>query len=192
MNLEQKIESFLFWKGEPQTQWEIAVALRVDPAEIPPALDALRAGLAGRGISLVSHDEKVMLGTSPEMSEFFEQLRKEELTKDLSKAALETISIILYKSGASRTEINFIRGVNSGYILRNLEIRGLVERDTHKTDGRLSVYKPTLELLSFLGVGSTEELPEFQSVKKTLAEKLSGQSDHDDTLTTPNGDNTEG
>ena len=192
MDLEKKIEAYLFYKGEPQTEWEISVALRADPADVKAGIESLRTSLGGRGLALVSHEEKVMLGTAPEMSEFFEQLRKEELSKDLSKAALETISIILYRSGVTRAEINFIRGVNSGYILRNLEIRGLVERDTHKTDGRLGVYKPTLELLSFLGVGSTEELPEFQSVKKTLAEKLSGQSDHDDTLTTPNGDNTEG
>lgn len=174
MELQNKIESYLFWKGEPQTHWEIAVALRVEPAEVPPALEALRTSLAGRGITLVAHEEKVMLGTAPEMSEFFETLRKEELSKDLSKAALETISIILYRSGATRSEINFIRGVNSGYILRNLEIRGLVERDTHKTDGRLNVYKPTLELLSFLGVGNAEELPEFQKVRDTLTEKLGG------------------
>ncbi len=174
MELQNKIEAYLFWKGEPQTQWEIAVALRVEPTEVPPALEALRESLAGRGIALVSHDDKVMLGTAPEMSEFFETLRKEELTKDLSKAALETISIILYRSGATRSEINFIRGVNSGYILRNLEIRGLVERDIHKSDGRLNVYKPTLELLSYLGVGSASELPEFQKVRDTLAEKLTG------------------
>ncbi len=180
MELQNKIESYLFWKGEPQTHWEIAVALRVDPAEVPPALEALKASLAGRGITLVAHEEKVMLGTAPEMSEFFETLRKEELSKDLSKAALETISIILYRSGATRSEINFIRGVNSGYILRNLEIRGLVERDTHKTDGRLNVYKPTLELLSFLGVGTAEELPEFEKVRNTLSEKLTGETKTDD------------
>lgn len=176
MNLANKIEAYLFWKGEPQTHWEIAVALRVEPTEIPPAIESLRVTLSERGISLVTHEDKVMLGTTPEMSEFFETLRKEELSKDLSKAALETISIILYRSGATRAEINFIRGVNSGYILRNLEIRGLVERDMHKTDGRLNIYKPTLELLSYLGVSSAGELPEFEKVRDTLTTKLSGQN----------------
>lgn len=174
MDLEKKIEAYLFWKGEPQTHWEIAVALRAEPTEIPTAIESLRVSLLERGISLVAHEDKVMLGTAPQMSDFFETLRKEELSKDLSKAALETISIILYRSGATRAEINFIRGVNSGYILRNLEIRGLVERDMHKTDGRLNIYKPTLELLSFLGVGTAEELPEFQKVRDTLSEKLGG------------------
>ncbi len=175
MELESKIESFLFWKGEPQTEWEIAVAMRIDPAEVPPALELLEKSLAGRGVTLVRHGDKIMLGTSPEMSQFFEELRKEELNKDLSKAALETLSIILYKDSVTRSEINFIRGVNSGYILRNLEIRGLVERITHKSDARMYVYRPSLELLSYLGVSSVKDLPQFEVIQKTLETKLSGQ-----------------
>lgn len=179
MELESKIESFLFFKGELQTMWEIAVAMRVDPAEVPPAILILEEKLKGRGVTLVRHGESVMLGTTPEMSQFFEELRKEELNKELSKAALETLSIILYKDSVTRSEINFIRGVNSGYILRNLEIRGLVDRVSHKTDARMYVYKPSLELLSYLGVSSVSELPQFETLKTTLATKLSGQESED-------------
>ncbi len=175
MNLESKIESFLFWKGEPQTEWEIAVAMRVEPTEIPPALAKLEESLKGRGVTLVRHGDKVMLGTSPEMSEFFENLRKDELNKELSKASLETLSIVLYKDSVTRSEVNFIRGVNSGYILRNLEIRGLIERDAHKTDSRMYVYKPTLELLSYLGVANVAELPQFETLRQSLESKLSNQ-----------------
>ncbi len=180
MNLESKIESLLFFKGEPMAFWDIAVALRVDPSEIPPAIASLEVSLAGRGIKLVTHDEKVMLGTTPEMSEFFETLRKEELSKELSKAALETLSIVLYRDSVTRSEINFIRGVNSGFILRALEVRGLVEREVHKSDSRTYVYKPTLELLSFMGAGSVGDLPQFEEMKKTLEEKLLKQTDQDE------------
>lgn len=174
MTLEQKIEALLFYKGEPQTHWELAVALRVDPSEIPLAVEALAATLATRGVTLVRHGESVMLGTTSEMSEFFEAMRKDELSKDLSKAALETLSIILYRDGATRSDINFIRGVNASYILRNLEVRGLIERGTASGDARQSAYKPTLELLSFMGVTSVAELPDYDTVQKTLAAKLSG------------------
>ncbi len=179
MNLESKIESFLFWKGEPQTEWEIAVAMRVDPAEIPGALAKLEESLKGHGVTLVRHGNKVMLGTNPEMSHFFEELQKEELSKELSKAALETLSIILYKDSVTRSEINFIRGVNSGYILRNLEIRGLVEKANQKNDARTYVYKPTLELLSYLGVSKVSDLPQFETIRNTLETKLSGQPDQE-------------
>lgn len=180
MTLESKIEALLFFKGEPMAFWDIAVALRVDPSEIPPAIESLRKSLEGRGITLVSHDERVMLGTTSEMSEFFETLRKEELTKELSKAALETLSIVLYKDSVTRSEINFIRGVNSGFILRALEVRGLIERETHKTDSRTYVYKPSLDVLSFMGVGSVSELPQYEETRKTLEEKLLRQETSDE------------
>ena len=177
MDLSSKIESLLFYKGEPQTFWELASSLRVDPAEIPPAIEKLRADLAHSGGGLVSHDDRVVVGAAPEMSDLFEQLRKEELSKDLSKAALETLSIILYRDGVSRSEINFIRGVNSGFILRALEVRGLIEKLINEKDARTYVYKPTLELLSFMGVGSTAELPDFEEVRGKLEAKLSGKQE---------------
>lgn len=182
MNLQSKIEAYLFWKGEPQTMWEISVALRADPEEVKTAVAELQVSLAGRGLRLVMNGEQVMLGTAPEMSDLFESLRKEELSKDLSKAALETLSIVLYRDNVTRTEINFIRGVNSSYILRNLEVRGLVERAQHASDGRLSIYKPTLELLSYLGISSLAELPDYQKVRETLAQKLTGGHVVDTTL----------
>lgn len=175
MTLESKIESFLFWKGEPQTVAEIARALKVNPEEVNTSLEKLSENLSGRGLTIVRVEDSVMLGTHPEMSEFFENLRKEELNKELSKAALETLSIILYKDSVTRNEINFIRGVNSGYILRNLEVRGLVDRVTHKSDARMYVYKPSLELLSYLGVSKVSDLPQFDAVKSSLEMKLSGQ-----------------
>lgn len=182
MNLQSKIEAYLFWKGEPQTLWEISVALRADPEEVKAAVATLQTSLAERGMRLVMNGEEVVLGTAPEMSELFEALRKEELSKDLSKAALETLSIVLYRDNVTRTEINFIRGVNSSYILRNLEVRGLVERAQHATDGRLSIYKPTLELLSYLGITSLSELPEYQKARDILAQKLAGGEVADTTL----------
>mgnify|MGYP003490965444 CR=1 FL=1 len=116
-----------------------------------------------------------MLGTAPEMSDFFAGLRKDELQKERSKASLETLSIVLYKEGVTRSDINFIRGVNSSYILRNLEIRGLIDRINHKSDNRTYVYKPSLELLAYLGVSSVADLPDFERVKQSLTSKITNQ-----------------
>jgi segregation and condensation protein B len=106
----------------------------------------------------------VALGTAPELSDMIENLQKEELNKDLSKAALETLSVVLYKNGASRAEIDYIRGVNSSFSLRALSVRGLVEKVLDSKDNRRYVYKPSMELLSYMGVTSVEELPEFHEV----------------------------
>ena len=175
MDLHNKIEALLFWKGEPMTVLDIATALGSESATILSELQKLKENLAGRGITLVDNNDKVMLGTAPEMSELFETLRKEELQKELSKAALETLSIVLYKEGVARSDINFIRGVNSSYILRNLEIRGLIEKVVSASDARAYVYKPSLELLAYLGVSSVADLPDFTRVRASLDNKISNQ-----------------
>jgi segregation and condensation protein B len=91
------------------------------------------------------------------------------LVRDLGKAGLETLTIILYKHPIKRSEIDYIRGVNSSFILRNLLIRGLIERLTEKEGlGRGYLYKPTLELLSHLGVSKIENLPESASITSEL------------------------
>ena len=99
-----------------------------------------------------------------------ENLQKEELNKELSKASLETLSILLYKNGTTRAEIDYIRGVNSSFILRALSVRGLVEKTVDPNDNRRFVYKPSLNLLSFMGVKSIEEMPEFNDINKTIEE----------------------
>lgn len=180
MNLESKIEALLFFKGEPISIKEIGEVFESSDEEVSLAVESLKSTLINRGISLISNDDKIMLGTNAEMSDFFEKLRKEDLNKDLSKAALETLSIILYKKDVSRSEINFIRGVNSSFILRNLEIRGLIDKTSHKLDARMHVYKPSLELLSYLGVTSVGELPDFEELHKVLENKFLNQDSNNE------------
>jgi segregation and condensation protein B len=85
---------------------------------------------------------------------------------------LETISIIAYKGPVSRAEIDYIRGVQSNFILRNLQIRGLVEKITNEKDHRSFLYRPTFELLQFLGVSRIEDLPEYDKVKAEFEQNL--------------------
>ena len=65
--------------------------------EIKQAITQLRESLTGRGITLIEVEDEVTLGTSKEASAHIESLTKEELTRDLGKAGLETLSIILYQ-----------------------------------------------------------------------------------------------
>jgi segregation and condensation protein B len=110
----------------------------------------------------------VALGTHPDLSELMLSIRKEELSRDIGKAGLETLSIILYKGEVARSEIDYIRGVNSSFILRNLLIRGLVERFTNPSDSRSYLYKPTFQLMSFLGITKIEDLPKYEEVEEQL------------------------
>lgn len=168
MQIEQKIEAILFWKGEPISKKKLSEILSVSLEETESALQKLKENLGNRGIALLEKDGEVTLGTAPEMSTLIENLRKEELNKDLSKATLETLSIIIYKNGVSRNEIDYIRGVNSSFSLRALSVRGLIEKEVDPKDSRRFVYKPSFDLLSYMGVKSVEELPDFAEVNKDI------------------------
>lgn len=165
LSLDSEIEAILFWKGEPQSIKKLAASLGKKEEDILASLDILKEKTKDRGVELVFKDDEVMLGTAAKLSHIIERLTKEELVRDLGKAGLETISIIAYKGPISRAEIDYIRGVQSTFILRNLQIRGLVERVNNPKDARSFLYKPTFELLQFLGVSKIDDLPEFEKVK---------------------------
>ena len=182
MNLEQKIEAILFWKGEPMSRKKLSEILGVNQAEINEGIEKLKENLKDRGIVFLEKENEIMLGTAPELAKLFENLLKEELNKDLSKASLETLSVVLYKNGASRAEIDYIRGVNSSFILRALSIRGLVERTLDSKNNRRYIYKPTFELFSFMGIKSSRELPDYEEVNdsiKTSAQNLAEELENE-------------
>ncbi len=172
ITLDAKIESLLFYKGEPLSVNTLAKMLSVGKDEIESALLVLEEKLSDRGIELIRKEDEVILTTSREMSEAIDAIRKEELTKDLSKASLETLAIVMYKNGSTRSEIDYIRGVNSSFILRNLLIRGLIEKIPDPKDQRRLIYKPTFELLSFMGVSRIENIPEWNEINAVLSNEI--------------------
>src|SRR3990167_110023 len=167
-DLEKKLEAVLFWKGEPVSYKKLEDILKVPQNEIKDAVFNLKNDLSGRGVALLENGNEITLGTAPEFGKLIENLQKEVLNKELSKASLETLSIILYKGGVSRAEIDYIRGVNSSFTLRALAVRGLVDKTTDERDNRRYIYKPSLDTLSYLGIRSVEELPEWQEVRGSL------------------------
>lgn len=168
MNLEQKIEAVLFWKGEPIKVKKLAEVLKVSAEETENALANLAQSLESRGIGLLRNDDEITLGTKSELSPLIEELQKEELNKSLSKAALETLSIILYKNGSHRAYIDYVRGVNSSFTLRALSVRGLIEKVPDPKDSRRYIYKPTFELLAYMGVQDVRDLPAYEETLQKL------------------------
>jgi len=169
MTLEQKIEALLFYKGEPVTIKDLSVFTSENEENIKVALASLQNALLSRGLRLLILQNEVELRVAPELSQMILTLEKEERSRPLGKAGSETLSIVLYKGPVTRADIDYIRGVNSTFILRNLLIRGLVEKIPNPKDQRSYLYKPTLELLSHLGVTRLEELPEYESMRTELS-----------------------
>lgn len=168
MNLEANIEAVLFYKTEPVKKSALAALFSVTIEEVEAALMQLSLALGTRGIRLTCTDIYAQLVTAPETADIIEVVRKDEIKGDIGKAGAETLAIILYRGPLSRIELDKIRGVNSSFIIRNLLIRGLVERRSHPTDSRSFIYATSPELLNHLGVSRREDLPEYAQIVTAL------------------------
>ncbi len=171
--LTAKLEALLFIYGEPMEIKRAAKILKAEEDQIREAAKLLAAELekGNRGLFLVSDKTKIQLTTKPEFAALLESVVKEELHENLTPAALETLSIVAYAGPLTRAEIEYIRGVNSSFTLRNLLIRGLVERELDPKRGNVFLYNPSFELIKHLGVAGKEELPEYAKFQ-ALIEKL--------------------
>ena len=183
MALEQKLEAVLFYKGEPETKDRLAKLLGVSETEFEEVVGRLTRSLETRGIRLLKIDNQLELVTAPETSEVVTSMKKDELVRDLGKAGSETLAIVLYRGPVSRADIDYIRGVNSAFILRNLQVRGLVKRIQNPSNARAYLYQATPELLKHLGIATVEELSNYEEtleqlrVFETEKEKLSEDDD---------------
>jgi len=167
--LSAQLEAVLFTAGGPLEKRRLATLLAVPLEDIETALAELTNTLSNRGVALVSTEKEAELRTNPETADVIKAYRESELSRDLGKAGLETIALILYKGGATRGDIDFVRGVNSGAALRSLLMRGLIERTDDPADKRRARYLPTIEALAHLGVGKREDLPRYAEFSSALA-----------------------
>ena len=170
MNHESRIEAILLFKNEPVSLKELSKSLNISLDETQLAINNLQKKYEDSGIVIVTDGEVASFGTHPSLSSFIEEIQKEEVSRELGKAGLETLSIVLYKHPVSRREIDYIRGVNSSYILRSLMMRGLVERVDTTAGERSYSYKPTLELLRHLGITKKEDLPNYEEALAKMLE----------------------
>ncbi len=171
MELEQLksiLESLLFVSGEPI---KISKLSKIAEAPKPEAENALMI-LAGeyesgkRGLAIIRKEDEVQMVSNPDNANFAKLLVESELQESLSNAALEVISIIAYRGPVTRAQIESIRGVNSSFTLRNLLIRGLIDRIENPKDARGYIYSVSFDFLKHLGLDSINKLPDYESLSK--------------------------
>lgn len=157
------IESILFSAGEPISIKKLAETLNKKQSLVEELVRELAEDYQNkkRGLRIIQKEKEIQLVSNPENSKYVEKMVKDEVQEDLTPAALETLAIIAYRGPISRAEIEEIRGVNSSYILRNLLIRGLIDRKEHPKDNRAYIYQISFNFLRKLGLQSIEELPDY-------------------------------
>ena len=167
MPLDILIEGLLFYKSAPQKKASLLKLYSVSAGDLELAITHLAKRLESGATRLVVTGTEIAFATAPELAPFIEQIRKADIKSDIGKAGAETLAIVLYRGPVSRSEIDRVRGVNSSIILRNLMIRGLVERSAN-TKGSGYVFLVTPALLLQLGITHKNSLPEFAKITDAL------------------------
>ncbi|GEM_PF-1752135 len=128
----------------------------------------------GRSFHVKNVSGGYLLMTRPAFSKWIRRLEHVPQTVRLSTPAMETLSVLAYRQPMVRAEIDGIRGVNSGEILRQLMERDLVRICGRSEDlGRPFLYATTRHFLKMFGLGSLDELPEARRLRRSL---ISGDS----------------
>ncbi len=168
--LEARVEAALMTLDRPITAGKLAEALQCDEAKtIDQAVASLNGQYEKTGRSF--RVEKVAGGyrifTLPSYKPFLQALHRTRIETRLSPAAMETLAIIAYKQPILRTEIEAIRGVACGEMIRSLMDKHLV-RIAGRADeiGRPMLYGTTKQFLEIFGLGSLKDLPQAEELNK--------------------------
>lgn len=170
------LEAVLFSSPEPVTAATFKKVLGedLDPAVLDEALELLRAACNadGRGIRLVELAGGWQLLTREEYAPFLQRMGRAQRKERLTPASLETLAVVAYKQPVTRAEIDAVRGVSTGPILRTLMDLKLV-RMTGRAElpGAPFQYGTTRRFLEHFGLRSTRDLPSPKEVARFLAER---------------------
>ena len=163
--MRKNIEALLFVAAGPVALAQLGDALGKTSEEIEQDLKSLDAFYQKEsGLRLQWHSGKVQLTTAPILGPVVERFLGLDATARLSRAALETLTIVTYRQPITRPGIDAVRGVNSDGVLRSLLSKGLVE-EVGRTEGpgRPILYGTTTEFLQHFGLNAISELPRFES-----------------------------
>jgi len=170
--LKSALESLLFVSGAPLSADRLAGIFEETAQEqVEEQLRALGREYddRGSGIMLVEVAGGWQLVTRPEHAASIRKFRSVKISAKLSRPALETLAIVAYKQPITRSEVEQVRGVNIGGIMRNLMERRLVKIVGKKdVPGRPMMYGTTPEFLQYFGLKDLSALPtlkEFQELE---------------------------
>ncbi len=155
-------EAILFAAGDPLPIERLCVALSLQENEARSVLQYLKDRLDAResGLCLVFLEDKAQLCTRPAYADAVRLALETRKPSSLTQTALEVLSIVAYRQPVTKSFVEQIRGVDSGYTLSSLVDKGLIEEAGRlEVPGRPILYKTTDLFLRTFGISSLEELP---------------------------------
>lgn len=164
--IQANLEAILFAAGEPVEIKSLAAHFKKDSKEISREIEQLEEFYRerNRGLQLMRKANTIQLVSSAEHGKSVARFLNKKLQEPLSNAALEVLAVIAYRGPVTRAQIEHIRGVNCSFTLRNLAIRGIVERKENPADSRSYLYEVSFDFLRNCGLYSVEELPDYENL----------------------------
>ena len=160
-------EALVFAAGEPVKLESIAIAIKSDKKQASKIMDKLIREYEARngGIIIRKLDKSYVFCSKPSLHEEIRDFFEKPSQSGLSRAAMETLSIVAYNQPVTRAGIEFIRGVNSDGVLVRLLERGLVEEcGRSENPGRPILYGTTVKFLQAMGIESLSQLPTLEKI----------------------------
>jgi len=173
-------EALLFASGGVVSIDDVCLVLKVKKNEAESVMCRLIAKYEKRkgGIILRKVNNGYQLSSNPDYYDDLCVYFQETATGSLSKAAMETLTIIGYNQPVTRAGIEMVRGVNSDGVLAKLVERGLVaECGKADSPGRPTLYGTTDLFLKSLGISSLSELPDITQEQEISEKEDSSQEE---------------
>ena len=189
MNWKPVLEAIIYVAEEPVTLEQMAAALAAAAPEAAPSKDELRTALNelvadcradARGLEIKEVAGGFRMATKAEHHETVRQFVKNlKPPIKLSLAALETLAVVAYRQPVTLPEIQEVRGVNAGGVIKTLLERKLITTAGRKdVMGRPILYRTTRDFLVQFGLKNLEELPSLKEFEElTRAAMAGGESD---------------
>ena len=175
------LEGLLFVVGEDGlTLDQIEEVLEVKEEEAKQLVNELKHNYEeeDRGLRIDYLGNRLKLTTKFEHREYYQKLLENPETNILSQAALETLAIIAYNEPMTRMQVDKIRGVSSGQMIRKLVAKGLI-KESGRSDlpGRPILYETTNDFLDYFGLKNIEELPDMEKYIEEAEEEVDEEKD---------------
>lgn len=170
----RQIEAMLFVSPQPVSAQELAACLGLSVRRVEEAIDAIREVYSrGHGLTLLFAAGGWQMATSPDLSDVVEKFADSVAMQKvrLSRAALETLSVIAYNQPVTRSEIENIRSVRCDRVVDTLLKHGLIRvAGRKKSLGSPLLFRTTDRFLEIFGLGGISSLPSLQELNESMAD----------------------
>lgn len=169
INLKAVIENLLLASDKPLIVDKLRAFFdrKYDSATLEAVLQEIKSGYEGHNLQIQEVAGGYQLATRHEYAEWIRKFHKADRAARLSKQALDTLSIIAYKQPITRLEIDSIRGVDSGGVVKTLLEKNLIRiMGRRDVPGRPITYGTSRKFLEYFGLKNVGDMPSLKEFRE--------------------------